>query len=348
MTRKSSSVTIRDVAKYAGVSVATVSRYVNQNAPVSQAAAERISQVMLDLNYSPHAAARNLATNRTLAVGMLLPNMDNDLFGPLFRGIEGVLRPNKYNLLVATYNPALWHEVQMPIGPHNTDGLLVFADALGDEQLQQLALANFPVVLMHRKPSAVLKIPYVTVENEAATRTMIDHLIEAHGRRRIIFMRGPHTQEDSHLRESGYRAALAAHGLQFDESLMLEGRFATSVARQSLGEFILAGKGNFDGIFTGNDLGAIGVLEVLRENGLRVPEDVSVTGFDDSRLSPYLDPPLSTVHAPTEDVGRAAALQLVKLLHGEAAEAATLLPTNVILRRSCGCAYSAGVSEGFN
>jgi LacI family transcriptional regulator len=341
MTRKSSSVTMRDVAKYAGVSVATVSRHINQNAPVSQEAAERISQVMLDLNYSPHTAARNLATNRTLAVGLLVPDMDNDIFGPLFRGIEAVLRTNKYNLLVGTYKPTLWHEVQMPIGPHNTDGLLVFADALDEEQLAQLARANFPLVLMHRTPAAALKIPFVTVENQAATRTLVNHLIEAHGRRRILFIRGPRTQEDSRWRETGYREALEAHGLPVDEKLFLAGEFATEIARTALGEYMSHGDRDFDAIFTGNDLGAIGVLDVLRESGRRVPEDVSVVGFDDSRLSPLLNPPLSTVRAPTEEVGRMAARQLVNLLHGEPIEQATLLPTEIILRRSCGCSYEA-------
>lgn len=337
MTRKSSSITIRDIAKYAGVSVATVSRYINQNVPVSQEAAERISQVMMDLNFSPHVAAQSLATNRTRAVGLLVPDMDNDIFGPLFRGIEGVLRHHKYNVLVGTYNPALWHEVQMPIGPHNTDGLLVFADALGDEQLVQLALANFPLVLMHHSSPAGVKIPFVTVENQSATRKLVDHLIEAHGRRRILFIRGPRTQEDSRLREMGYREALEAHGLPVDESMFLAGEFATVIARKALGEYLLEGMPDFDAIFTGNDLGAIGVLDVLKESGLRVPEDVSVAGFDDSRLSPLLDPPLSTVHAPAEEVGRMAARQLVNLLQAEPVEQVTRLATEIILRRSCGC-----------
>jgi len=339
MTRKSSSVTIRDVARYAGVSVATVSRYINQNAPVSRDASERISQVMMDLSYSPHATARNLATHRTLAIGLLVPNVDNDIFGPLFRSIEGVLRHEKYILLVATYNPAIWHEVQMPVGPHNTDGLMVFADALRDEQLAQLAQANFPLVVMHRTPDPTLNVPFVTVENELATRKLIDHLIEAHGRRRILFIRGPRTQEDARLRERGYRASLTAHGLPIDESLFLDGDFATETVRRLLVAYLADGKRNFDAIFAGNDLGAIGVLDVLRENGLRVPEDVAVVGFDDSRLARFQTPPLSTVRAPTEDVGRMAALQLVNLVREQPVEQATLLPTQIVLRRSCGCSY---------
>ena len=339
MTRKSSSVTIRDVARQAGVSVATISRYINQNAPVSDEVAGRISQVMLDLNYSPHAAARQLATHRTRTVGLLLTDMYNDFFAPLFSGIETVVGENKYNLLVATYNHALRQEVQLPIGPHNTDGLLVFADTLDENQLTQISLSQFPLVLIHRTPPPHLSIPSVTVENKAATRNIVSHLIEVHGRRRILFMRGPKNQEDSHWREMGYRAALAAHDLPVDEQLFLAGEFEHDIARQVLVEYFAQGHTDIDGIFTGDDDSAIGVLAALKELGIRVPEDVSVAGFDDSRLSPFLDPPLTTVRAPTEEVGRVAARQLFNLLNGQPTEAITLLATEPVLRRSCGCPY---------
>lgn len=339
MTRKSSSVTIRDVAKHAEVSVATVSRYINQNAPVSQEVAERISQVMLDLSYRPHAAARHLATRRTRTIGMILTDMYNDFFGPLISGIETVVSENKYNLLVATYKPESRGDTQMPLGPHNTDGLLVFADALDEEELTQLSLTKFPMVLIHRTPPSYLRIPFVTVENKAATRKIVDHLIEVHGRRRILFMRGPADQEDSHWREMGYRASLEAHGLPIDERMMLRGEFNRQVAQKTLGEYISKGNRDFDCVFTGDDDAAIGVLAALKEAGIRVPEQVSMAGFDDSRLSAFLSPALSTVRAPTEQVGVSAARQLFNLLHGQPAEPVTLLATETILRRSCGCSY---------
>ncbi len=132
MTKKSSSVTIRDVARQAGVSVATVSRYINHNAPVSPEVAERLDNVVAELNYLPHAAARHLATRKARVVGLLLTNMTNDFFAPLLNGIESVVSQHGYNLLVATHRSALNNDFQPPIGPHNTDGLLVFADSLKD------------------------------------------------------------------------------------------------------------------------------------------------------------------------------------------------------------------------
>lgn len=339
MTRRSSSVTIREVAKYAAVSVATVSRFINQNAPVSPDVADRIQQVMLDLNYTPHAAARHLATRRTQTIGLVLHNMHTDFFAPLLSGIESVASENQYNLLVATYKSPAGKDSQPPVGPHNTDGILVFADSLSDEHLAQLCRNKFPLVLIHRTPPVNLKIPFVTVENKAATHKIVDHLIEVHNRRSILFLRGPQEQEDSHWREQGYRDSLDAHGICFDPALMIDGEFNGETAYHNIKNIIGNNHLQFDAIFTGDDDAAIGTLTALTEIGIRVPEDVSVAGFDDSRLSPFLNPPLTTVRAPTQEVGRTAARLLFDLIKDLPADAITLLPTEIIIRRSCGCLH---------
>jgi DNA-binding LacI/PurR family transcriptional regulator len=342
MTKKSSTLTIRDVAKVAGVSVATVSRYMNHTGPVSLEVGERISQVMLDLNYSPHTVARQLATRRTHAVGLLITTVMNDFFSPLVNGIFSVTTGNNYNLLVAVSKPEMRDKaIPSPVGPHNTDGALVFANSLTEDQLIGLCKTGFPVVLLYRTPPPNLKIPSVAVENKLASRKLIDHLIEVHGRKRILYIRGPEDQEDSHWREMGYRAALAAHGLPIDESLILQGEFEHGAAYQVMRAYLSHGPQDFDAIFTGNDDSAVGVFSALEEAGLHVPEDLSVVGFDDFRLAPYLTPPLTTVRAPTELVGRIAAGQLAKLFQGLPIEQNVLLPTEIILRRSCGCDYQS-------
>lgn len=340
MTRRSSSVTIREVARQANVSVATVSRFINRNAPVSQDVAQRIQQVMAELNYVPHATARHLATRRTRTIGLLLLNMHRDFFAPLITGIESVADENGYNLLVATVRGEQRKTQPAPIGMHNTDGLLVFADSLDDHQIAQFYQRNFPVVLIHRTAPPDSPFPCVTVENKAATRKSVEHLIEAHGRRRIMFMRGPAHQEDAYWREVGYKAALDAHGIAFEEDLVLQGDFEREVAYASLSRFLRNGHPDFDAVFAGDDDAAIGVLSALKEAGLRVPEDVSVIGFDDLRLAPFLTPPLTTVRAPTEAVGRAAAEQLFRLINHQPVEETILLPTEIVYRRSCGCNYS--------
>ncbi len=337
MTRKSSSITIRDVAQKAGVSVATVSRYINRSAAVSSEVAQRLEQVMAELKYVPHAAARNLATRKTRVTGLVVTNIDSVFFAPLLSGIEAVVREKGYNLLVATSQDEDRPDVTQTIGTHNTDGILVFADSLTDEDIVSLHAKGFPIALIHRTPPDSLAIPSVTIENKAATRELVSHLIEVHQKRHIILLRGQTPQEDSYWREIGYREALEAHGLSYDPDLVLEGEFNQDVAYQSVTDFLVKAAHPFDAVFSSDDDMAIGAITALSEHGYRVPEDIAVVGFDDIRLAAYLNPPLTTVRAPTEEVGRVAAQQLFKRIEKRPAELLTLLPTEIILRRSCGC-----------
>jgi DNA-binding LacI/PurR family transcriptional regulator len=338
MTRRSSSVTIRDVARQADVSVATVSRYINQNAPVSPEVADRLDKVMIELRYVPHAAARHLASRKTRVVGLLLNNLHNDFFVPLLNGIEAVVRQKGYNLIVATYHANSREHTLPPIGPHNTDGLLVFSDGLIDEDLIAFHVKDFPMVLVHRTPPPQVSIPSVTVENIEITQLLVDHLIKVHGKRRILFLRGPLHQEDSMRREAGYRAALQANDILLDENLILNGDFERDIAYPAMNEFLGREKQvAFDAVFAGDDDAAIGVLKSLHEHGIRIPEDVAVVGFDDLGFASFLNPPLTTVRAPTEQVGRMAAERLFGLLENHPSNEVTILPTEIIFRRSCGC-----------
>jgi len=338
MTRRSSSITIREVAKQAGVSVATVSRYINRNAPVSQEVSGRLEQVMTDLKYIPHAAARYLASRKTHAIGLLLTTIQNDFYVPLMKGVESVIRQKDYNLLVATYQSDTGDNKLPPIGPHNTDGLIVYADSLSDDEMASYYAGGFPMVLIHRTSPASLPIPSVTIENKAATYKLVEHLIVHHQKRRILLMRGRAHQEDSYWRETGYKSALEANEIPFDPKMVLAGDFEREVAYQSLTQFLGNGMNVvFDAVFAGNDDAAIGVIKALQDNGYRVPEDISVVGFDDLRLSGFLTPPLTTVRAPTEQVGCIAAEQLFCLIDQQHLSGVTVLPTELIIRRSCGC-----------
>ncbi|HKJ38266.1 MAG TPA: LacI family DNA-binding transcriptional regulator [Anaerolineales bacterium] len=338
MRKRSSSVTIRDVAKNAGVSVATVSRYINRTAPVSEDVAKRLKSVMSELRYVPHAAARNLATRKTRVIGLLLNNLHNDFFVPLLNGVEAVVRKMGYNLIVATYHADIRNETTPPIGPHNTDGLLVFSDGLVDEDLVNLNETGFPMVLVHRTPPVSTTIPSITVENVEVTKELIDHLIRVHGKRRILFLRGPILQEDSVHREHGYKSALEQNGIPFDENLILNGEFERDISFDVMNHFLENGsRVDFDAVFTGDDDAAIGVLRSLQKHGLSVPQDVAVVGFDDLGFAPFLNPPLTTVRAPTEEVGRLAAEKLFKLLEDQPVNEVMILPTEIIFRSSCGC-----------
>jgi LacI family transcriptional regulator len=337
MRRRSSSVTIRDVAQKAGVSPATVSRYINGSAPVSTEVAERIQEVMGDLKYVPHAAARQLATQKAHAIGLLLTDMSNEFFPPLVTGIESIVQQEGYNLLVASRRVGDRVDAQISIGPHNSDGMIVFAGSLNDSEILRLHQAGFPLVLIYRASPEGANIPSVTIRNKRSTRKLIDHLIEVHHRSRIVFVRGPANQEDTQWREMGYQESLAAHGIAYDPNLIIPGEYNRTDAYQAMSKFLENKPPDFDAVFTGNDDSAIGVIDALYKKGLRIPDDISVAGFDDLELSAFLTPPLTTVNAPTECVGKTAARHLFNLLAGQKVDPVTLLPTEIVIRRSCGC-----------
>jgi DNA-binding LacI/PurR family transcriptional regulator len=342
--KKKRVVTIHDVARKAGVSVSTVSRVLNGKVDVASDTQKKVASVIAELGYTSSLAARSMRSRKTGLIGLLLNNLHNDFFVPLLNGVEAVVRQKQYNLIIATYL-GNGQSAMPPIGPHNTDGLLVFSDGLLDDDLASLHSRGFPMVLVHRLPPAGLPVPSVTVENVEVTRSLIEHLIKVHGRRRIVFLRGPSGQQDSLLREEGYKRALQANGIQVDENLILNGEFERDIAYKVMNELLCDEKRvAFDAVFTGDDDAAIGVLKSLHEHGLQVPEDVAVIGFDDLGFAQFLHPPLTTVRAPTEAVGRLATERLFDLLEEQASNETAVLPTEIILRRSCGCEQQASVS----
>jgi LacI family transcriptional regulator len=340
MTEKTSSSTIRDVARQAGVSVATVSRVINGSAAIAPETEARVRAVIAELHFIPLATAQNLSNRRTNVIGFVssVIGWDN-FFPPMFRGVEAVCFSNDFDLLMhSTHHDAAsprsaWRQA----GEHNTDGLIVFTDALADERIRELRAAGFPLVLLHRTPPAGCAVPHVVFENQDGARRIVDHLIEVHGFRRIGFLEGQKGNEDGRLRERGYRESLEAHGIGPDPSIVGYGGFDVGTARGTVAEWIGRGM-DVEALFAADDDSAYGAIQALQAAGVRVPEDVAVAGFDDSPTSSLFTPPLTTVAAPIEEAGRRAAAMLVELIRTGSTEPRVVLPTHVVIRASCGCA----------
>jgi LacI family transcriptional regulator len=222
------------------------------------------------------------------------------------------------------------------LGSHNTDGLLIFGDLADSPALTQLIRSNFPAVLLYHAAPPGFGITSIQVENKNGARRLVSHLIETHGARRIAFLRGPDGNQDSGWRESGYHQALAEHHLEFDPQLVEPGNFDVEDGRAAVETLLRKGIA-FDAVFACDDDTAIGALTALDQAGLKVPGDVALVGFDDMAPSRYLNPPLTTVRAPTEEVGFKAIQQLVRRINTGDAEAEVLLPTELVIRQSCGC-----------
>ena len=330
--------TISDVARLAGVSISTVSRVVNRTAPVADETDQQVRDAIELLNYQPSAAARSLAGFRTNTIGLLLPELAAAFFIPLMRGIERGAYEAGYELLVhSTAGPRQGISSAVnAVGEHNTDGLLVFTDQLGEVEIARMRRNGLPMVMLFQSPPIGLGVPVILFENRTGAREIVEHLIKVHGRRRIAYLAGPAGNEDAALREIGYREALEAHGIPFDPLLVAMSNFNSDMAQSVVSDLILQGV-EFDAIFAADDEAAAGAMMALRRAGKRVPEDVSVVGFDDVEFSEYLTPPLTTIRAPIEEAGNCATQMLVKMIRRQHVLPKMMLETKLIRRQSCGC-----------
>jgi DNA-binding LacI/PurR family transcriptional regulator len=293
---------------------------------------------MEELQFVPRHAARVLASKRTNTIGLLLPEISGAFFSPMLKGIEAAAHEAGYDLLVHSTQQV--ETARRRLGEHNTDGLLIFTKSLAPGELHRLHSLNFPIVLLHQTPPDSLDIPVIAIENKDGAAMLIKHLIETHGRRRIVYLRGPEGHEDSVWRERGYREALEAHAIAFDSTLIASGGFDDEEAFAAI-QGLLADGIDFDAVFAGDDDAAIGAMRALKLTGYVVPQDVSVVGFDDVPFARYLSPALTTVRAPIEQIGLEAVRQLTRLINGEQADALTLMRTELVIRESCGCRLSS-------
>jgi DNA-binding LacI/PurR family transcriptional regulator len=327
--------TIHDVARAAGVSKSTVSRVLNDRGYASSETIARVERAVAELNYIPQASARGLVSQQTNTVGFAVNDLSTLFIPPLLSSIESTIRTAGYKLLIATVGHQAESASGLPLGPHNTDGLVAFADAYSDRQIVQFCEQGYPVVLLHRSPPAGVECPCVNIENTSSTRALINHLIRVHHTRRIVFLRGPKDQQDSLEREEGYRQALAENDLAVDPALIAVGGFNADIAEQVTHELLDASV-PFDAVFAGDDEAAVGVIRALKDRSLSVPEDVAVVGFDDDYRAADIDPALTTVSVPFNEIGEEAAQALISYIeHGHITS--NVVSTEVVIRRSCGC-----------
>lgn len=299
-------ITIKDVARAAEVSVATVSRALNGRQYVAQDVRARILKVASDLRYSPHHAARALSSRRTNTIGVVLPDLYGEFFSELMRGIDHAARERGLHLLVSSCHGSLAGQREaLRATPGRVDGVLVMSPFLGSEEsLDQALPPEVPAVLMNCAGSP--RATVLNVDNHGGAYTMTRHLLEV-GHRRIAFIRGPSDNFDACERLRGYAEALATVA-DAAPSWTVEGAFDEASGYRA-GEAFAAGE-RPDAVFAANDMMALGCLFALRKAGLRVPEDIAVAGFDDVPMARYVNPALTTMGVDIASLG-ARALQLL-------------------------------------
>jgi LacI family transcriptional regulator len=329
-------VTIKDVAREAKVSVATVSRVLNGSGPVKEETQHRIREVAGRLRYVPHGGARSLITRRTDTLGVLLPDLYGEFFSEVIRGMDETAQRHGFHLIISRSH-ATRHgiETAMRAMRGRVDGVVAMSPDVDGDSLLNLP-STLPVVLLC-SVSPGNELDSLTIDNCPGARSMVRHLISL-GHKRIAIIKGAPRNYDAAERLRGYRLALREAGLKSEKSLELEGGF-TEAGGYVAALQVLEMDSPPTAIFAANDSMAIGALSALRESGVRVPEDVAIAGFDDIPLARYMDPPLSTVRVPICDLG-ARAVEI--LLHGVThknghARKRERVSTELVVRRSCGC-----------
>jgi LacI family transcriptional regulator len=297
--------TIRDVARRADVSVASVSRVLTGAGAVTEATRKRVMEAVEALQYVPHSGARSLSTSKTNTVGVILPDLFGEYFSELIRGMDLAARSLGYHLIVSSsHDDAEEASAAIRSMRGRVDGLIVLSPHLGAANLAASLAGRLPVLLMNGGADAGR--PSIVVDNHGGAVAAVEHLI-ATGRRRIAHIAGPTGNLEAEARLAGYLEAMAAAGLP---TTVVDGAF-TKASGHEAGVQLAGMTPRPDGVFAANDNMAIGAMLALQEAGVRVPEDLAIVGFDDVPLAALVHPGLTTLRINIAGMGRRALERLV-------------------------------------
>ncbi|HYO12889.1 MAG TPA: LacI family DNA-binding transcriptional regulator [Thermoanaerobaculia bacterium] len=330
------SATIKDVAREAGVSVATVSRAFSGKGPVQEETRHRVLDVAARLRYAPNAAARSLTTNRTGTLGVLLPDLYGEFFSEVIRGIDLAARKSGYHVLVSSsHSDRSEVEAVLRALRGRVDGLIVMSPEVDAQALQANLPATLPVVLLNCRVEGG-GFESINIDNYGGSLGMTRHLLSL-GHRRIAFVQGAPGNHDAQERLRGYRDALRTYGGSWSEELELPGDFGEESGHRA-GAALLQLEPQPTAVFAANDAMAIGLLSALQEARVRVPDDIAVAGFDDIPIARFLTPPLTTERVSFAELGGRALERLLTVLEsGDGHERRhEILPTTLMIRGSCG------------
>ena len=345
MTAKGS--TIKDVARLAGVSVATVSRVLTGSVPVRAETRQRVTEAARTLRFVPNGAARSLSTRRTGTIGVLLPDLHGEFFSELLRGMDQAAQGEGCHLLVSSsHHEASGIAAALRAMHGRVDGLVVMAPDVDADALGEALPASLPTVLLNCAATASTA-QALGVDNVGGAHAMVQHLAGL-GHRRIAFVSGPLRNADAAERRRGYRDAMRALALPVPAAYCPVGDF-TEESGWSAAHALLGLPEPPTAIFAANDMMALGVLLACREAGLEVPRAMTVVGFDDIPVARYMHPALTTVRIDVDALGRRAAALLLAAIETRAprdartprrgaTRARELVPTTLVVRDSCGAA----------
>ncbi len=323
------SVTITDVAEAARVSPMTVSRVLNGRGGASEETRQRVLETAVALNYRPNAFAKNLRNDRSKIVAIVVPDIVNPFFPEIIRGAELAARPAGYTLLTCNVveDPAREEEVLRTLLEKRVDGVILCSARLDEKRLAQAIDGHRAVVLINRvlpkRAAGSIEIDY-----RAGVEAIVEQLI-AQGRRRFAYASGPATSYGGHKRRQGLVAALARHGLALEAEIPSTPDLAGGI---EAGRYLVRTGAVIDAIICYNDLIAVGVMGVLKDQQIDIPADIAVTGCDDILLAGLVSPPLTTLRVAKEDLGELAMRMLLDRIEGRHTQHGIVIEPDLIVR----------------
>lgn len=324
--------TIYDVATHAGVSPATVSRYLNRTSFISKDKVDKIEKAIFELGFRSRKRKNQPTTKRNMLIGVVAPSYDTTWVSAILDGMTGRMHSHSYDLMVETTQYKVERErlELQDFAQRGVDGLIVLGGYLSSKEVKQIC-GNTPVLFMSRDGESG-DIPVLNIDNELGGYLATTHLIQK-GHRRIAHIHGPQRSLDARQRFEGYRRALKAAGIPYDSSLVGDGNY------DQYGGFWQAQalkKKNADitAIFAANDLCAFGAMQALHQMGLNVPDDISVVGFDDVEMSDYFIPRLTTIRQPFIELGGIAINYILDVINGHQTDY-ELPAVTIVERDSC-------------
>lgn len=303
---------------------------------VQEGTRQRVSEAIRELGYTPNFGARVMAAKRTFMIGAVIPTMENAIFARGLQAFQDVLKERGYTLVVASsaYRPDLEEDQIRELIARGADGLLLIGEERGAEIYDFLNDRNVPTVAAWTYPDT-RGVPCIGFDNYAAMRALTEQVI-ALGHRRFGYISGVIDGNDRALhRLRGFRAALQESGVDARDTPVIETPYDIEGGGDAF-ERLIAGDRPPTAVMCGNDVLAVGALMRARDRGVRVPDDVSVTGFDDLEIARIVDPPLTTVHVPHREMGRQAAKELIDMLEGRSEGRSLALEWALCRRKSLG------------
>ncbi len=327
-------VTIKDVAREAGVAISTVSNVLNNVGNVSTETTKKVMEVVERLKYVPNVNAKYLKTNKKNTIGLFVSSVQGDFYRQLVQAVHLQCKINGYILNIYVSNENTSEEIYSMILSSGVEGAIIMNDGLSDNYIDRLERLNMPIVFIDREYRSE-KVSSVVIDNAYGVTQAVEYLVKL-GHRRIGYFHGV-DNFDEKARFAAFRKAMDHFCLRVEEKFMLNGFFEEAVAYSEMYKLLMRGGELPDAFFCANDEMAQGSIRALNAMGIRVPDQISVVGFDDSLLAPLYRPALTTVHAPVVELGSRSATEIIRLVRHEGDDFGTCLKLkpSLVLRESC-------------